>query len=257
MDIRFINGLYFRDIVRIYVDPQPVSQDIETFRLMDFPTKIRVMVAKYALTYKNGLVWRWIEQLSGERVGRFCDMSKNQDIEDLGPCVNILSLSRQLHETGNLMIKVNRLHFDDENSYLSHYDDIQTFDERTQDELQFFLSHKRTSTLTGLHISIRGLSTIRAPNTAELVDLTDTKIVRYLDILSLSWYMALATKNSVEAFVKRGRDVKDFLTNEFGDLPGNWRIYPCMIIEDDEKILLKYLSEEDFQFAMECVEKGL
>ncbi|KAF2027169.1 hypothetical protein EK21DRAFT_91719 [Setomelanomma holmii] len=77
---RFLTDPKFRTSVGWLLEPSSMGFDVpslksstrrrsSTFPFMKLPVKFRLMIARYALSYPNGLVWRWKSEEPGKKVG--------------------------------------------------------------------------------------------------------------------------------------------------------------------------------------------
>ncbi|KAF2634516.1 hypothetical protein P280DRAFT_554524 [Massarina eburnea CBS 473.64] len=71
----------------------------QTFRLMDLPVELRLMIAEYAATEEKGIFWKWTEQSNTRAVGTF--VCRKGDTEY--PPNALSRVSRQLYDEVNGM----------------------------------------------------------------------------------------------------------------------------------------------------------
>lgn len=226
---------------------------------MDLPTEIRVMIAKYALAYDDGLVWRWIEQPDGKCVGKFCDMNTFIYSDKLGAPIEVLCLTRQLHqETMHLWPKMNELCFDGERYNLSDYQWTSSPLNCAIADFTFYLDHANENITSQLNFTIICSAIDCYPSEAlKLLVLTQNMPHLNLRVVDPGWSVVKATKGTAREFVKSGRIVVDFLRRDkFTGIRRTWRVFPKATGKAVEA-LRSHLSEEDYEFALDCVKNGV
>lgn len=226
---------------------------------MDLPTEIRVMIAKYALKYENGLIWRWMEQPDGRRIGRFCDPRVIDACKgDFGHPVDKLCLSRQLYqETAQMWFTINVLCFDGNHSHLSNYQWTPTIKLALSD-WTFFLSHGSAINAIKLDFTIYGHSVEKYPTELlKLSALTMSSLHINLRLIDFGWHVGQRTRRGVLDFMKHG--TTNLTSSRLDELVGaerRWRVFPTVFTRYELQVAAQNFSEDEHQLMLDWIENG-
>jgi hypothetical protein len=90
------------------------------FRLMDLPAEIRLLIAEYALSFKN-ITWTWARYFPNEKAEKFLCHARRDDGEyRICDSYSLSLVYKQLaHETRNLVYKINTLEFNENERFKS------------------------------------------------------------------------------------------------------------------------------------------
>jgi hypothetical protein len=227
---------------------------------MDLPTEIRVMIAEHVLTFDGGVLWRWTSRSDGTRVGRFYIANSARYGKDLGPPVDMLCLSHQLHqETAWLWLKLNELHFDGDIRSLPDFEDGLHKFERAINDFAFFRSHVDTNLPVIPRFIIEGIAILYGDSElVRLSQLTQDISEGGLRLVDQGWVFDPHNKRWAKSFVEDGKRWVSLLRDStFTQFHRTWRLFPWDFVPVGEGLTSRYLSDEDNQFALRCIDKGL
>jgi hypothetical protein len=257
-------GPKFRDDVRRLLDRPTTSSRAEHFRLMDLPTELRLMIAEYALSYEEGLVWRWKSTAQGKRVGCFKDKATHingLNIYRSKPTTR-LALCRRLHqETADLWARSTTVYFD-----TSMSSGTNTRPEKVRLAVDAFASlmrHAAGSRKTPLKVVLDG--TLFGMTVGALQKLSETlQYVPHLDVRVVDGAFKMSGLERCDAWQFAhfmgflGEDIRRCEAwCEARGLKRGWKTFPCEIGEKSVECLRKYLEGAKLESALEFLENGM
>lgn len=229
---------------------------------MDLPVELRIMIADYALSYDDGLLWSWTVRPDGTRVGRFSDGYCSLETSGPSYILDALCLSRQLRrETANIMLKVNDIHFRTSMDIDFEEDGaVSKAVNNTVDDLDFFLSHVETSIIPSLAVNLNILMVGHRdiPVLQRLHKLIQDKDGLKLKVFDLGWGVTKHTQSCAQRFIQCGLRLQAKMDDpRLVDLGRMWRVFPFNTTDKDLSALRAHLSEDHYQLALEWINIGV